>query len=106
MVANADAVVDPRTMVVVPVNALVANHAVAASGSADCVALGAQGGAVEELEEFDEFDVLVCYVAGVDEYEEYVEEQRHGLHGNRYYGPVAWLTAVDVEYFGEDYGEE
>lgn len=56
MVADADAVVDPRAMVVIPLDASVANDAVAAAARADDLAFGTEARWIESLEKLHEVD--------------------------------------------------
>jgi hypothetical protein len=59
VVSYSDAVVDPRTVVVIPVNASMAYDTMAGSPSSYCFAFWAEGLAVKCLQQFKEFDFLI-----------------------------------------------
>ena len=65
MVANADAVVDPGTVMVKAFDAVSTNRAVPAAAGPYRFAIGAELCAINDIKHFHKVNVLVAYVSGL-----------------------------------------
>lgn len=65
MISDTNAIVDPWTVVIVPIDTAVADDTVSATRSSYGMAFGAQRGTIKKLQQFHEVNVMVHNISWI-----------------------------------------